>query len=196
MSAYWLLPLAYLLGAVPFGYLLCKLVYKVDIRELGSGNIGATNVMRSVGKWPALAVLLLDAGKGFLPVFLANRYGVTLALGCAILAILGHSRSVFLGFKGGKSVATGAGTILGLSPVVFLAVLGIWIVVLALGRIVSLASVTAALSLPLFMLAFRQPLAYVLFGALAGAYVVIRHRANLVRLREGKEPKIGPHVSA
>lgn len=196
MSSYWLLPLAYLLGAVPFGYLLCKLVYKVDIRELGSGNIGATNVFRSVGKLPALIVLLLDAGKGFLPVFLANHYGVYLALGCAILAILGHSRSIFLGFKGGKSVATGAGTILGLSPVVFLAVLLVWILVLAIGRIVSLASISAALSLPLFMLAFRQPLAYVLFGALAGAYVVIRHRANLVRLREGKEPRIGQHVSA
>ncbi|HBN10275.1 MAG TPA: acyl-phosphate glycerol 3-phosphate acyltransferase [Cyanobacteria bacterium UBA8530] len=190
-----LLLLAYFLGSIPFGYLICKYFYKVDIRELGSGNIGATNVVRSVGKIPGALVLALDVAKGFLPVFLAVPLGPRVAIICAAAAILGHSRSIFLKFKGGKSVATGLGTLLGLAPMVGGVLFFFWLLVLLIGRFVSLASVTAAILLPCLMFLFRQPWEFILFGAMAGLYVVFRHRANLVRLFEGKEPKIGSHAS-
>ncbi|HEY9765138.1 MAG TPA: glycerol-3-phosphate 1-O-acyltransferase PlsY, partial [Chroococcales cyanobacterium] len=133
---------AYFLGAIPFGFLICKYFYHVDIREVGSGNIGATNVVRSVGKIPGALVLALDVAKGFLPVFLAVPLGARFAIACAAAAILGHSRSIFLKFKGGKSVATGLGTLLGLAPLVGGVLFLLWLLVLLIGRFVSLASVT------------------------------------------------------
>ncbi|MNX83503.1 Glycerol-3-phosphate acyltransferase [compost metagenome] len=112
-----------------------------------------------------------------------------------VLAIVGHSRSVFLGFKGGKSVATGAGVIVALAPWVGLAVLGVWAAVFFAGRIVSLASIVAAGSLPLWMLLFKQPLSTVLFGVATALYVIVRHRSNIERLLKGQEPRMGARKS-
>lgn len=186
-----LIAFAYLLGSIPFGYLICRLFFGIDVRTQGSGNIGATNVMRVAGKIPALFVLLLDAGKGYLPVFLALHFGLGWAVACAVAAILGHSRSIFLGFKGGKSVATGAGTILAFNPIAGLGAFMIWLIILAITRYVSLASIVAALSLPLLMWLLHSHWLVVFYGGVAGLYVVIRHRANITRLKNGTEPKIG-----
>ncbi|MBO9539575.1 glycerol-3-phosphate 1-O-acyltransferase PlsY [bacterium] len=187
----------YVFGAIPFALIIGKLFYGVDIREHGSGNVGATNVVRVLGRKPGIACFVLDFLKGCLPVSLAVAahlpWWVPLLYG--VLAIVGHSRSVFLGFKGGKSVATGAGVIVALAPWVGLAVLGVWAAVFFAGRIVSLASIVAAGSLPLWMLLFKQPLSTVLFGVVTALYVIVRHRSNIERLLKGQEPRMGARKS-
>ena len=179
----WLItiPVAYLLGSIPFGYLLVRTFRKEDIRATGSGNIGATNVARSGAKGLGLATLLLDIGKTYLAVELAKHLApgnFDLAVGAAIAAMIGYVFPVWLKFKGGKGVAGG---------------LGVFIVVFALTRYVSLGSVLAAASLPLFAFYFdRHPSPLAIFGfLLIPALICIRHHANIGRLISGTESKFG-----
>ncbi|BAY81037.1 hypothetical protein NIES267_05020 [Calothrix parasitica NIES-267] len=201
---------AYLLGSTPTGYTLVKLLKGIDIREVGSGSTGATNVLRALGKGPGAFVLVVDCLKGVLSIFLAywlftlsssnnlipatvnqeiwQPIMVTLA---GLAAILGHSKSIFLGFSGGKSVATSLGVLLAMSWQVGLSTFGVFLVVVAISRIVSLSSIGGAIAVSVLMILFHQPLPYILFGVAGGLYVIIRHRSNIERLFAGTEPKLG-----
>ena len=192
MSIAALALVAYLLGSIPFGLWLVKAWKGIDVREVGSGNIGTTNVYRAAGKGAAIAVFLLDVAKGVLPVYLALWLGMTdwAAVLMGVMAILGHSKSIFLGFTGGKSVATGIGTILALSPVGAVLTLGVFAVVFAASRLVSLGSILASLALPAILYALQAPPVYLYYAAGAAAYVVVRHRANIQRLVAGKENRL------
>ena len=189
--------LAYLLGAIPTGYLISRWVADLDIRDVGSGSTGATNVLRQVGKGPALVVFLVDVAKGTTAVLLARslQLGDEWQVLAGLAALAGHIWPVWLGWKGGKAVATGLGMLLGLSWPVGLACFGVFVTVLSFSRIVSLASVSAAISLPLLMLwsfvgsSFRP--AYLVLSLIAMVLVVWRHRSNLKRLLTGSEPKLG-----
>lgn len=188
-------PLGYLLGSFPSGYLAGRWCAGVDIRQLGSGSTGATNVLRQVGKGPALVVFLVDVFKGSAAVILARAllgagaYGWLVAAGLAALA--GHIWPIWLGGKGGKAVATGFGMLLGLVPAVGLACLGVFLTSLALSRIVSISSVLAAAALPLLMAGAGAPGAYLGLGLVAAVMVIWRHRSNLARLLKGEEPRLG-----
>jgi glycerol-3-phosphate acyltransferase PlsY len=195
-----LLLVGYLLGSIPSGYLAGRWLAGLDIRQEGSGSTGATNVLRVVGKGPALAVFLVDVLKGAAAVLLAKA--VLDPLGCGVVlaglaALAGHIWPVWLGWKGGKAVATGLGMLLGLTWPVGLACFGIFLTVLSLSRIVSLASVVAALALPLLMLGWfaDQNLTpgwpYLSLALLTTVLVVWRHRTNIARLLAGTEPKLG-----
>lgn len=201
---------AYLLGSIPSGYWAGRWLKNIDIREHGSGSTGATNVLRSLGPVPAVVVLLVDILKGvgaiglvnwlytadFSQPFLASlaaphvwlSWALTLAGGAALL---GHSKSVFLNFTGGKSVATSLGVLLALNWVVGLGTLGAFLLVLALTRIVSISSICGAIAVSGLMLATNQPLPYVLFAIAGGIYVILRHRTNIQRLFAGTEPRLG-----
>ncbi len=189
------MPLGYLLGSFPSGYLAGRWCAGVDIRQLGSGSTGATNVLRQVGKGPALVVFLVDVFKGSAAVILARAllgagaYGWLVAAGLAALA--GHIWPIWLGGKGGKAVATGFGMLLGLVPAVGLACLGVFLTSLALSRIVSISSVLAAAALPLLMAGAGAPGAYLGLGVVAAVMVIWRHRSNLSRLLKGEEPRLG-----
>ena len=190
-----MVPLGYLLGSFPSGYLAGRWCAGVDIRQMGSGSTGATNVLRQVGKGPALVVFLVDVLKGSAAVILARgllgagAYGWLVAAGLAALA--GHIWPIWLGGKGGKAVATGFGMLLGLVPAVGLACLGVFLTSLALSRIVSISSVLAAASLPLLMAGAGAPGAYLGLGLVAAVMVIWRHRSNLSRLLKGEEPRLG-----
>ena len=191
--------LGYLFGSFPSGYLAGRITKGVDIRSLGSGSTGATNVLRHIGKRAAIAVFLIDVFKGVLSILLAKYFLLNdswqVAIGLSTL--IGHIWPVWLNWRGGKAVATGLGIFLGLSWQVGLATLGIFILMIALFRIVSLASISAALSLPLIMfLSFKESsisIPYLIVSLLAMTLVVWRHRENISRLIKGKEPKIGQH---
>ena len=189
--------LGYLFGSFPSGYLAGRIAKGVDIRSLGSGSTGATNVLRHIGKRAAISVFLLDVFKGVLSILLAKYFLLNdswqVAMGLSTL--IGHIWPVWLNWKGGKAVATGLGVFLGLSWQVGLATLGIFIVMITLFRIVSLASVSAALGLPLIMyLSFKTSnisLPFLVISLVAMALVIWRHRENIDRLIKGKEPRIG-----
>jgi acyl phosphate:glycerol-3-phosphate acyltransferase len=191
MSAALGLLIAYLLGDIPFGFLLVKLATGRDVRSSGSGNIGATNVLRTTGPAAGIATLLLDIGKGFLAVWIEGRLtGGNLSwMGAAALAVmLGHSYPAFLHFQGGKAVAAFVGAYLCLAPIPLLAVLIVFVALVAWTRHVSLGSVIAAGSFPLALWLIDHPPAMVVItAAMAGALVIYRHRENLVRLRAGTE---------
>ena len=194
----WLtiLPLAYLLGSIPFGYVLVRIFRKEDIRATGSGNIGATNVARSGAKGLGVATLLLDLGKAFLAVKIAQLYfpgNQDLAMAAAIAAILGHVYPVWLGFKGGKGVASALGVFLALSPMVALFILLVFIVIVAISKFVSLASIIASASVPLFAMYFARPMTRLtLLGYLFIPLLVIaKHHANIRRLLAGTESRFG-----
>jgi glycerol-3-phosphate acyltransferase PlsY len=194
----WWLPLAsYLLGSIPFGYLAARTAGKGDIRKRGSGNIGATNVTRVAGWFPGMLTLLLDAGKGYFAVWLAARMtggSIRWMVLAGLLALVGHQYPVWLGFRGGRGVATGVGIYL---PVCWQAVavaVVVWIAVVAFWRYVSLASVTAAASLPLLIYLLyapgHAPPAAVSAGTSAAmVLIILRHQPNIVRLLSGTEPK-------
>jgi glycerol-3-phosphate acyltransferase PlsY len=201
-----LLLAGYLLGSLPCGWLAGRLLAGIDIREQGSGSTGATNVLRVLGKGPALAVFLLDVLKGTAAVLLARGVlggagwqGTALdgwVVGAGLAALAGHIWPVWLGWRGGKAVATGLGMLLGLAWPVGLACLGLFLTVLSVSRIVSLSSMVAAAGLPLLMLGwfpghggFRP--AYLALAVLTTVLVLWRHRANLQRLLEGTEPQLG-----
>lgn len=197
-----LVVLAYLLGSIPTGYLIGRYLQNIDIREHGSGSTGATNVLRTLGKGPAIAVLAVDIVKGAAavglvklvyllgPDLLPSVWQLWLIVTVGLIAILGHSRSVWLSFTGGKSVATSIGVIMVINPLAALITLGTFGLGLAITRIVSLSSLIGAVALNVFML-LGQPLPYILFGAIAGIYVFVRHTANIKRLIAGTEPTIG-----
>jgi glycerol-3-phosphate acyltransferase PlsY len=182
----------YLCGSLPFGYWLVRWLRGVDIRTVGSGNIGATNVWRTFGARLGIAVVLLDTLKGFVPALVGTLvagplWGV-LAGGAAML---GHSRPVFLRFaRGGKMVATCGGAFLGVAPIVGGIGAAVWILVFAACRYASVASITAALSLPLIALGLDEPWPVIAFAALAALAVLFLHRANIRRLRMGTETKM------
>ena len=191
----------YLLGALPFGYLVAK-AKGVNIFEVGSKNPGATNVRRVLGHGPGNLVLLLDAAKGALAVgwmILLSRNGGNIApddllpleVTGLVAAMLGHSFSCFTKFKGGKSVATGAGGFLVLFPLGMGIGFVVFSLTLALSRYVSLASMLGAASLPFAAFAFKQPSPVISLAAMAAAFVIYRHRANLARIRAGNESKVG-----
>ncbi len=182
----------YLLGSIPTGYWVGRWWGGIDLRQQGSGSTGATNVLRTLGKGPALLVLLVDAAKGAAAVALGSTLGspwwvVVAALG----AVIGHSRSCWLGFKGGKSVATSLGILLAMAWPVALATFGVWLLGIALTRIVSFSSLLAAVAAPLLMWVLGQPLPYLLFSLAGGVYVIGAHRRNIERLLAGSEPRIG-----
>ena len=191
--------LGYLFGSFPSGYLAGRITKGVDIRSLGSGSTGATNVLRHIGKRAAIAVFLIDVFKGVLSILLAKYFLLNdswqVAIGLSTL--IGHIWPVWLNWRGGKAVATGLGIFLGLSLQVGLATLGIFILMIALFRIVSLASISAVLTLPLIMfLSFQESsvsIPYLIVSLLAMTLVIWRHRENIARLIKGKEPKIGQH---
>ncbi|YCM45100.1 glycerol-3-phosphate 1-O-acyltransferase PlsY [Verrucomicrobiaceae bacterium 227] len=203
----WLIPLlGFSLGSIPFGLILGKLK-GVDIREHGSGNIGATNVFRTLGKKIGITCLLLDFLKGFLPVFIAIQLtphtttGQSIEVITALAAILGHNYSPWIGFKGGKGIATSGGALIALMPVGVLLLIIIFIIVTKLTKYVSVGSIATAISLPLVFLLdsslrgefphgdWNKPL--FIFSLVAGALAVWKHRANITRLRAGTENRIG-----
>ena len=183
--------LAYLVGSIPFGLILTRLAGLGDVRQIGSGNIGATNVLRTGRKGLATATLLFDAGKGALAVAVARGFGGEFAAVAALAAVLGHLFPVWLRFKGGKGVATSAGVLLAYNPPVALATISTWLVMALLFRYSSLAALTAAVSAPLWAWLFGPrvilPIAVVGFIALL---VIARHAGNIGRLMHGAESKI------
>jgi glycerol-3-phosphate acyltransferase PlsY len=184
--------LGYLLGSIPFGLVLTRLAGLGDIRSIGSGNIGATNVLRTGNKGLALATLLLDAGKGALAVYVARWFGLgeTTAMIAGAAAFLGHLFPVWLKFKGGKGVATFIGTVAALCWPVALAVVGTWLLVAALFRISSLSALVAALLAPLYgWIVIGWDMALVC--AAMAALIIVRHHENIRRIFAGTEPKIG-----
>jgi len=189
---------AYLVGSIPFGLLVTKLIGGVDIRLVGSGNIGATNVLRAVGKGPAVLTLVLDFLKGFLPVFLMQRLGgseIWIA-GAGLAAFLGHLYPIFLGLKGGKGVATALGVLLGIMPLVALLGVGIWLATALIWRYSSLAALTAALVIPFLAWALYGMIPYLLFAGVLSILVIYRHHENIKRLLAGTESRIGQKLRA
>ena len=183
--------LGYLLGSVPFGVVITRALGLGDLRKIGSGNIGATNVLRTGHKGAALATLLLDSGKGAIAVLLARWLGgegAALVAGAA--AFLGHLFPVFLGFKGGKGVATFLGTLIALSWPLGLMACGLWLLTAALTRISSLSALVAAAGAPLLALGFGAR-GLALAALFMAALIFLRHRANIARLVAGTEPRIG-----
>ena len=192
-----ILLVSYLFGSFPSGYLAGRIAKGIDIRSVGSGSTGATNVLRHIGKRAAITVFVIDVSKGILSIliarnFLLNDYWLV-AVGLS--ALIGHIWPVWLSWKGGKAVATGLGVFLGLSWQVGLGTLGVFIIMISLFRIVSLASVSAALALPLIMyLSFKATnisLPFLVISLLAMSLVIWRHKENIVRLINRKEPRIG-----
>jgi acyl phosphate:glycerol-3-phosphate acyltransferase len=206
------LAIAYLLGATPTGYLAGRLLRGIDIREHGSKSTGATNVLRTLGKWPALVVVVVDLLKGVAAIVFARWFypwlytlpSVTPPAGldlemilpwaaclAGLAALVGHSRSIWLNFTGGKSAATGLGVLLAISWPVGLGAAAAVGVTLAISRIVSLSSMLGALTAIALICALPHPLPYRLLVIAGGAYVIIRHRANIQRLLAGTEPRLG-----
>jgi len=179
---------SYLIGSVPTGFLWAK-ARGIDIRTIGSGNIGATNVMRALGKGPGITVLLIDAAKGFLPVFLAKGQGPALQIVCCVCVIAGHNWTCWLKFKGGKGVATTAGAMLAILPVPLLFGLVVWSVVFGISRYVSLASICGAVVLPVVTW-FRQP-EFFLLTVLLSVIMIYKHKPNIQRLLAGTENRGG-----
>ena len=182
---------AYLLGSVPFGIVMTRLFGLGDLRQIGSGNIGATNVLRTGNKMAAALTLILDAGKGGIAVVIARvLVGEDAAQVAGLAAFVGHCFPVFLGFKGGKGVATFIGTLLALWWPAGIAACLTWLLVAAVSRISSLSALVAAVTSPVWIQLLGRPEA-VLLCVLLAALIVIRHRDNIRRLQDGTEPKIG-----
>jgi len=182
---------SYFVGAIPTSYIAGRVTRGIDLRQHGSGNLGATNAYRVLGWRAALPIFLVDILKGFLPVLLFPRIdGEThfaWALAYGVAAILGHVYSIYVGFRGGKGVATSAGVFLALAPVAVLLSLLIWIALVATTGYVSLASITAAAAMPLLILATGARLEVLVLSLLLAAFVIFAHRANIRRLRRGEE---------
>jgi glycerol-3-phosphate acyltransferase PlsY len=191
MTGFLAILFAYLIGGIPFGFLLVKLRTGKDVRQQGSGNIGATNVLRTTGRAIAVLTLILDIGKGFAAVWLAEKLtgGDVTWMSLAALAVMaGHSYPVFLGFKGGKAVASFIGAFLYLTPLPLAAVLLVFVITVAATRHISAGSILAAATFPLGVwLILHPPVPVFLASLIAGAFIVYRHRSNWDRLRAENE---------
>lgn len=188
--------ISYLIGSIPTGYIIVKLFTGQDIRTIGSGSTGATNVKRVMGKKWFFTVMILDAIKGALPVVLTSIFATVftdiglLPVIAAVCVILGHSKSIFLKFTGGKSVASGVGTLLALNWQVGLIVAGVWAVVTWISKYVSLGSIVALVTAPILMWILNAPIAYIVYALIAAIYVIYLHRENIKRLKNGTENKV------
>lgn len=191
---------AYVIGSFPTGYILVKLIKGIDIRKEGSGSTGATNVKRVLGSWAFFTVMTIDALKGLLPVLLSKylqvkmeilpQYNIIPVL-AGVAVIIGHSKSVFLNFSGGKSVASGVGTILGLYWPVGLITISTWSLITYTTKTVSIGSIIALLLAPVWMFIFKQPLSYILYCLIGGIFIALYlHRENIKRLLKGEENKV------
>ena len=185
---------SYLLGSFPSGFIYAKYFKGIDLRDVGSGSTGATNVLRNIGKWPALIVFIIDVLKGFIAVKIAYLFLTEniLQVLAGLFAITGHIWPIWLKGKGGKAVATGLGMFIALSWKVGLASFGTFIIIICLTKIVSLSSITAALLLPIYMLiyigTFNHP--FTTFSFIVAIIVIWKHRSNISRILKGEEPKI------
>jgi len=187
----------YLLGSIPFGYIVGKLFKKIDIREFGSGNIGTANAFRILGPTLASLVLIGDVGKGIFSIYLVQYLNIDnlLILTIAGLAVIcGHDWSLFLGFKGGKGIATTFGVVFALNPTISILALVVWGVVLITTRYVSLSSILAVISIFIFTILFKQPYEYIIFSAIILIIGIFKHKENIERLKSKKERKIGEKV--
>lgn len=190
---------SYLLGSIPFGVIVGKLAKGIDIRDYGSGNIGASNVMRTLGPGLGVFVFALDTAKGVGAVEICRGLGLGpwWVVACALTAVFGHTFSVFLKFKGGKGVATSLGIIIALDPVIAAVAFGIWAILVGLTRYISLASILASLSVPVQMVVWTArdvPPAYQVLATLAALTILAKHKSNIKRLLTGTETKIGQRV--
>lgn len=191
MTEYWVVIAGYLIGSVPFSYIVGRLWAGIDIRRCGSGNVGMTNVWRNAGPAAGITALVLDLGKGMLAVWLARQYGNELVVALAGISVLvGHSWPVFLGFKGGKLVATGVGVMTAISPTVGITAMLIWIVVTGVTRYVSVGSITAVVLIPFLMLANHLEPPFLILGGFAAIFAVYKHIPNIKRLLAGTEPRV------
>ncbi|MFT7670951.1 MAG: glycerol-3-phosphate acyltransferase PlsY [Planctomycetota bacterium] len=185
----WRVLAAYLLGGVPFGFMLCRLIKGVDLRTVGSGNIGATNAMRVLGKPLGLLAFFLDTFKGYAPVAFMAGSDPSWQVACGAAAVCGHVWPVYLKFKGGKAVATGIGAILAFDPLV-VAISGlVWILTMALMGYVSLSSIAMGLAFPLAAWSRGQPPVVIFGTALLTLLILVRHRSNMRRLIAGEESR-------
>ena len=182
--------LAYLIGSIPSGLIIGKIFFNIDVREYGSKNIGATNTYRIIGLKAALPVFLCDALKGAAGVVLLSSYGPMYMILGGILAMMGHNWSVFLGFKGGRGVATGLGVLIALSPLVALLCFLVWGIIVYFTKLVSLGSIIAAALVPVLMYVTGESYWFVGFGGLAALFVIVRHWDNIKRLLAGNELKV------
>ncbi len=191
---------SYIIGAIPFSYILGRLFKGIDIREYGSGNVGATNLIRSAGKLPGLIALLLDMLKGFVAVIFISGFFyspealLSLPLFKCMLGfsvVCGHIWTVFLKFRGGKGVATAIGVFIGLAPLVMALGLCVWGLFTLIFRYVSLSSMVMVISLPLIMFVLNKPKEYIVFAGLLAVFIIYKHRTNILRLLNGTEYKVG-----
>ena len=191
---FFILLISYLLGSFPSGFLYAKNLKGIDLRYVGSGSTGATNVLRNIGKWPALIVFILDVLKGFIAVKIAYffLYDNIFQVLAGLFAITGHIWPIWLKGKGGKAVATGLGMFIALSWKVGLASFGTFLIMVSLTKIVSLSSITAAILLPVYMFkyigTFNDP--YTIFSFIVAIIVIYKHRSNINRILKGEEPKL------
>ena len=198
--------ISYLIGSIPTGYIFGRALKGIDIRKFGSGNVGATNALRVLGKPAGIAVLVLDILKGFVVVFFLGNIivaritgipdDITTRLLLGLSCICGHNWTIFLKFKGGKGMATTLGVLLGLTvkvaglKLIFALVILTWLVVFIITRIVSLASILSGITLPVYMFLFKQPRILICSSVLLSMFIILRHKSNLKRIFEGKEPRL------
>ncbi|MBQ5586911.1 MAG: glycerol-3-phosphate 1-O-acyltransferase PlsY [Selenomonadaceae bacterium] len=184
--------ISYLLGSIPNGLILGKAIWGVDLRQHGSKNIGATNAWRTIGKAGGISIFALDFLKGAVSAYLGLHLGGSELAGvlCGILAIAGHSWSVFLAFKGGKGVATGLGVIAALMPMVTLIVFAVWFAIVYFTGYVSLGSIVGAALVPILTLFFGLHTEFLILGLIAAVFIIYRHKSNIERLLNGTESKI------
>lgn len=187
---------SYLIGSIPTAYLVVKRLKRVDVRTVGSGNVGATNVTRVAGWRAGLVVFLIDLSKGLAAVMLVARLlqpaTPATRLACGVAAALGHSFPIFLGFRGGKGVATTIGVLMGAAPSAGLVCMAVWVILFAIWRYVSVASIAAAVTLPITQLATHRPTPEMFLGLSLALLIIARHHTNLARLRQGTEHRFTP----
>ena len=183
--------IAYLIGAIPFALIIGKLFYNTDIRTMGSGNLGTTNTFRCLGKKAGVMVFILDISKGAIPTLIATMLldSTISAILVGICAILGHSFSIFMKFKGGKAVATTVGVFIVLVPGAILLAAVIFFLVFGITRYVSLSSMIGAISLPIWIILFYENILLTIFGIIIAILIIVRHKSNIQRLLNGTESK-------
>jgi len=197
--------ISYLIGSIPTAYIFGRIIKGIDIRGFGSGNVGATNALRLLGKKAGITVLFLDVLKGFIAVFfigniIASKAAVfseeILRFSLGLSCIVGHAWTIFLKFKGGKGIATTLGVFLGLAAgisglrIILILLIGTWAVTFIITKIVSLSSILSAISLPLYMLIFRLSGFLIIVSTILCVFIILRHKSNLIRLFQGKEPRL------